>query len=305
MKFRSLLSTILILNIFFLVNSCSKEMPVETDEAMIVDDFRMMTVAYYRDSEDGNSIGVRFYETPRIINLPKTAENYAAIKKLLDESRDKKTPIAIELKDITDINAARIPTPHELGIYNDIIHKPIDNLETEIFKKVISMDELNEIFAYMAAQGCATGTAEIDYCIPFQYVVDGCYARAHKMRQVLQNKYGVNCEKVFSYEGASGSLAVDAGDCCVFWWYHVAPLVSVSTVFGVQKFVMDPSMFDHPVTIQEWTTAQENTDCTAWADFGHFEITEGWCYSPGYYGDDDYSSTNWTLQWYADLETCD
>jgi hypothetical protein len=229
---------------------------------------------------------------------------------MLDESRDNKTPISISHDRGFIIHDAKTPDPVALDIFNSIWpHTGNESADPIFYRSVISMDELNEIFDYMESQGCATGTAEIDFCITFQYVVDGCYARAHKMRQILHEKYKVNCEKVYSYEGASGSLAVDAGDCCVYWWYHVAPLMTVSTLMGPRKFVMDPSMFDHPVTIEEWTSAQENTTCTPYADFGHYEITEGWTYSPGwggdYWDDDDYSSTNWTLSYYENLETCD
>ncbi len=167
------------------------------------------------------------------------------------------------------------------------------------------MAKLNEIFDYCASQGCATGTATIDYCIPFQYVVDGCYARAHKMRQIMLEEYELSCEKVFSYEDVTGSLAVDAGDCCVYWWYHVAPLVTVKTDLGPVKYVIDPSMFDEPVSIAVWTAAQENHGCSPSANFGYYEITPGKIYTPGGGTDNSYTSTNWTCNWYADLETCD
>ena len=39
----------------------------------------------------------------------------------------------------------------------------------------------------------------ISHCIPFQYVRDGCYARAHKMRQIIEEQYGYCSEKVFSF----------------------------------------------------------------------------------------------------------
>lgn len=36
-------------------------------------------------------------------------------------------------------------------------------------------------------------------CIPFRYVRDGCYARAHQVRRVITTRHGYRCEKVFSY----------------------------------------------------------------------------------------------------------
>jgi hypothetical protein len=72
---------------------------------------------------------------------------------------------------------------------------------------------------------------ERPFSIPFQYVRDGCYARAHKMRQIITELYGYCCEKVFSFAiPYPNRLAVKANKwsgCCVTWWYHVAPLVRV------------------------------------------------------------------------------
>jgi hypothetical protein len=36
--------------------------------------------------------------------------------------------------------------------------------------------------------------------IPFQYVRDGCYARAHQMHRIITTRYPYCCEKVFSFE---------------------------------------------------------------------------------------------------------
>ena len=101
------------------------------------------------------------------------------------------------------------------------------------------------------------------------------------------------------------SAASDVYKRQVYWWYHVAPLVTVRDHHQLKKFVMDPSMFDEPVSIETWTGAQENLDCSPYADFGYSDITPGYIYAPGGSTDNFYASTNWTLQWYADLVTCD
>ncbi|MCX7113398.1 MAG: protein-glutamine glutaminase family protein [Proteobacteria bacterium] len=46
----------------------------------------------------------------------------------------------------------------------------------------------------------------------------------------------------------------------VEWYgYHVAPTVPVQKADGsVQDMVIDPSMFDHPVTVDEWRDAQHD-----------------------------------------------
>lgn len=288
---------------------CQKAIDIldETSTQSLNENYRLLTPAYYRDAADGASIQVRFYESPRIYDLPKSHAQFETIKLLIDESRDAKIPMRVYEgnKLMSFISLANGIQASEKEIADAKLQYEIP--EEYLFKKgVANMTALNNIFEYCAAQGCATGTSVIDYCIPFQYVVDGCYARAHKMRQIMAENYNVNCEKVFSYEGATGFLAVDAGECCVFWWYHVAPLVSVKSAGGgVTKWVVDPSMFNEPVSITTWTSAQENTSCSPSANFGHYEITPGYVYTPGGGTDNSYFSTNWTLQAYANLETCD
>ena len=308
MKFLKLLTLLVLLS--SIVPGCKKfDFPGE-ENTQITNraEYKLMTPAYYRESADGSSIQVRFFESPRIYDVFKNNGQYLEIKNLLDDCAISKKPMRIfignEKSSYITITTAEEASIDEIRAWAEKYEKPAaEVIETKKF--VPSMAVLNEIFDYCASQGCATGTATIDYCIPFQYVVDGCYARAHKMRQILENDYGYSCEKVFSYEGATGYLAVDAGDCCVYWWYHVAPLVTVRDAHQLKKFVMDPSMFDGPVTIETWTGAQENFDCTPYADFGYSEITPGYVYGPGGSTDNFYSSTNWTLQWYADLVTCD
>lgn len=291
--------------------SCKKENSNITSELLPQNEYSLMRIAYYRDipgSTEG--IGLRFLETPVIINLYSSNTYYTQIKSYLDEAIEKKIPLRVTLTHRDEVQVINPASEEEIASFAQLELQERKVEEDKQIKRVLpNMDVFNEIFDYMEAQGCDEPTVEIDQCISFQYVVDGCYARAHKMRLVLMDKYGYSCEKVFSYEGPSGYLAVDAGDCCVYWWYHVAPLVSVYEGGVINKYVMDPSMFEEPVTIGEWTGAQENMSCSPYADFGEFEITRGQFYSPGwgsdYSTDDNLWSTNYTLDAYSELETCD
>ncbi|MBC8046002.1 MAG: hypothetical protein H7Y00_04355 [Fimbriimonadaceae bacterium] len=294
-----------------ILSSCKKELLVTNETVLPQNEYTLMRVAYYRDLIETDGIGVRFYETPVVINLYKDNVNFAAIKNIIDQSKEQNNPLRVTIKNANELDVANTASTSELSTYNLQFKKVLP--EPEKIKRILpSMDVFLDIFNFMQMQGCDTGTVTIDQCISFQYVVDGCYARAHKMRQILIDNYKYSCEKVFSYEGEDGYLAVDAGDCCVYWWYHVAPLVSVNEDGIINKYVMDPSMFDGPVTIDEWTGAQENEECTPYADFGEYDIQRGQFYSPWgewggvmYYStDEDYSSTNSTLYWYSDLETC-
>jgi hypothetical protein len=172
-----------------------------------------------------------------------------------------------------------------------------------------------------ASQGCNNPPPyTITNCIPFQYVKDGCYARAHKMRQMISKKYGYCVEKVFSFAiGAPNTLAVKAamwGGCCVEWWYHVVPLLrlNVKSKFGTVSqvcYVIDPGMFTKPVTLSTWLQAQKNTGCNPNATVTSYSIQPGSAYWPSFYGstnsfgtDPNYTLTEQTLIGYKNGITC-
>lgn len=176
-----------------------------------------------------------------------------------------------------------------------------------------------EIFDFCAKQTCSLGGPfDISPCIPFQYVRDGCFARAHKMRKIITEKYRFCCEKVFSFANESpDKLAVKAdkwGGCCVEWWYHVAPLVRVKFKFGpvtlTFAMVIDPGMFNAPVALSTWLAAQENTTCNPNAHVTRYSIQSGAAYYPTDYSglafttDANYTATDGKLQQYANGITC-
>jgi len=172
-----------------------------------------------------------------------------------------------------------------------------------------------EIFDFCAKQTCSLGGPfNVSPCIPFQYVRDGCYARAHKMRWIITTKYRYCCDKVFSFAVyGNDKLAVQAnkwGGCCVQWWYHVAPLVRVRLGrFGVLLLVIDPGMFDKPVLLTTWLAAQENKNCNPNAHVSLYSIQPGSAYAPSFgwtqfSTDPNYTATDATLTNYKNLVTC-
>ena len=97
--------------------------------------------------------------------------------------------------------------------------------------------------------------ASLQY-IPFDYPVDGCFARAHEMSRIMQEQ-GIASAKVFNY-AAPTSLSVPGTEFGnITWGYHVAPIVNVTGTDGVtRQMVFDPSLNrDRPMTIEEWQTA--------------------------------------------------
>lgn len=184
-------------------------------------------------------------------------------------------------------------------------------------KRIIpNYKKAKKIFDFCAKQTCSLGGPfQVSPCIPFQYVIDGCYARAHKMRWIITQKYHYCCEKIFAFANqGSDTLAVQAnkwGGCCVFWWYHVAPLVRVRLGrWAVLLMVIDPGMFDKPVLLSTWLAACENKTCSANAHVSMDSIQPGSAYCPANFTgtafttDPNYVQTNATLIAYQNLITC-
>lgn len=240
---------------------------------------------------------------------PSRGELEAFLRKRVPlEKPSKPAPIDVEKIDPTNFNFA------------DIYQKwPPFKLCTKI---IPSYAKAKEIFDFCAQLSChLPGPPAVPPCIPFQYVRDGCYARAHQMRRIITKNYGYCCEKVFSFANQGNDrLAVKAdkwGGCCVTWWYHVAPLVRVKLAIKgypavklTLAMVIDPGMFDKPVLLSTWLSAQKNASCHAHANVSMYSIQSGSAYWPTSYDgtsfgtDDDYSLTEGTLLAYSGLTTC-
>ena len=84
--------------------------------------------------------------------------------------------------------------------------------------------------------------------IPYGFLLDGNYARAHKMVRILEDR-GVTAAKAW----VIGELFVDSqrfGE--VGLTYHVAPVVFVREGKLPSAYVLDPSLFDRPVPHATW-----------------------------------------------------
>ena len=298
-------------------------------------DSGILTVAAIREK----SGRILFNEREQIFTLPETKAR-ADVSRLLYESLEKKVPVRAALDPRRGIVQKIEPLSEgEIEEFRRML-PPLDRpertmrvdvpnidptrfnvvdhfLKVKVFKlctKVVpNYAKAKEIFDYCAQQSChLPGPTVENPCIPFQYVVDGCYARAHKMRKIITEKYGYCCEKVFSYATENDDdLAVQAnkwGGCCVTWWYHVAPLIRVRVKILTFDFtlalVIDPGMFDKPVLLSSWLMAQENSACSPNARVSSYSIQPGSAYTPGYSTDPNYTSTNQTLINYQNLTTC-
>jgi len=128
-------------------------------------------------------------------------------------------------------------------------------LETAVMsKKTISMDRAQELLDMAAFRKD----------IPWNYTLDGCYARAHIMARSFEAE-GVHVDKAW----LRGSLRIPGQPEGMNWGYHVAPLVYVEKENGeIQEMIIDPSISQEPLTPKEWAdTMNVNFDETEQVSF--------------------------------------
>lgn len=142
---------------------------------------------------------------------------------------------------IDPTSAASIGCLYE-GVYlNEEAAKNLQRIKKDIHPdknvdQTISLQKAQELFKQARAMKD----------IPWEYKQDGCYARAHLMARRFEAQ-GVRVDKVW----LKGQLSVPESK--VNWNFHVAPVVYVEDKKGnIQKMVIDPSLFDKAVTVEEW-----------------------------------------------------
>jgi len=320
------------------INACKKSSPHSVVATPIISnslndqsETDILTIANIQKSSVDNSVtDVMFYERQEIFNvsdatmlstLQKAFSSGQRVRAITDPMAGTIKQVAIATAQEMKAHPALInPLPATMQMHkidaamlND---EGLNNVQTinmpaplpGLTNVIPDLATAQLMFTYFAQQSCnLPGPPGIDQCISFQYVIDGCYARAHKMSWIIMNKYHYSVQKLFSY----GNLSVRAnkwGGCCVRWWYHVAPLVTVNTPQGPKAYIMDPGMFDGPVPMTTWLQAQNNKGCFTAASVTSYEVEPVTAYWPngggGYDRDTDYSMTNGTLSSYSTLKTC-
>ncbi|MBY0413349.1 MAG: hypothetical protein K2Q18_04260 [Bdellovibrionales bacterium] len=90
-------------------------------------------------------------------------------------------------------------------------------------------------------------TLKEDHINSFNLNEEGCFARAHRMAQMLDEE-GVLSGKIF----AEGSIPFKGKNIEGFWSYHTASVILVRKKGKIIPTVIDPVLFDKPVSVDEW-----------------------------------------------------
>ena len=123
----------------------------------------------------------------------------------------------------------------------------------------ITQHHANQLFAMAHGLTCLPAAINLP-CIPFLYPDEGCWARAQQMCNIFLSS-GANPGKVWNY----GDLHVKTRNnpkCKVSWVYHVAPVFQVTSGGAVGDQVIDPSLFNAPVTVSAWVNIQGDPTAT-------------------------------------------
>lgn len=94
--------------------------------------------------------------------------------------------------------------------------------------------------------------------IPFHYSKDGCSARAYAMALTL-DRLGVRVAKLFidsKTKKLTPRLSSAKAFPLFYWHYHVAIVLGVEGKNGMKLMVIDPALYEKPVSIVEWAKAQ-------------------------------------------------
>lgn len=127
--------------------------------------------------------------------------------------------------------SSKQPLSHQkASILSDINQKPLE-------LTVISIEEANGLVSEFLD----------NKNIPFDYALDGCFARAHKMAFLLEEN-GILSGKAF----VIGRLFASTKYGPASWRYHVAPVVLVNINGELKPFIIDPALFPRAVPYEEW-----------------------------------------------------
>lgn len=112
----------------------------------------------------------------------------------------------------------------------------------ELGLTLISLNEAKALFDHFKSQND----------LMWQYVEEGCFARAHLMAHEMERKRGIISDKIFAYPVSGGSLTPPVPGGVTQWNFHVAPVVLVKNGEEQVPYVLDPVLDDRPITLTDW-----------------------------------------------------
>jgi len=216
---------------------------------------------WYEIKPDGTQVEYAFKEGT-------TVEGEYVELGLLDWFKKKKTEDFTK----TEIESTQVNSNQDVSVSDNELEETVNveakNELVEEFKikkvtvrEFISLEEAQKYFDECKNLKVYKSNGEI-VSLNYDFPEEFCHLRAHEMAEYFKKK-GIDCDKIFivstNYKGL-GNLAAESatlkdatGQPLFFeWLFHVAPVVKIDNNGNLIKYVIDPSIFDRPVTIDEW-----------------------------------------------------
>jgi Glutaminase len=312
----------------FLIFSCEKESKENINDSAPTVTNSISVLTPFDMKVQNNIALISFVQSAKLFTIDLSSKESDKQIEVVKEAIANDIPLKIFVKKNTS-SIIKIETVSQIEVarYKSLLVSPEEAKKREEASKkatsaltfVSDYSTLNYLFNIVKNQSCGNPSASSP-CITFRYAVDGCYARAHKIRQILLN-LGYESNKHFVY----GKLIASTGTCCVQWTYHVASYVYVKNFSGgYDEWIIDPSLFPNgPVSPSNWRSACLNTSsvCSVTTNFAlptlysYPYATYGYVKTSGavYYFnpstgntiyDNTYASTNATLSAFSNLSGC-
>ena len=209
--------------------------------------------------------------SPIPYRLNKEHEKASAYFSLIKDAFRNKMPLKVNInKKNYEVISIEEPSEVELNnwkategkIWNSETHVQPNDIED--LDKMLGENRLTTSFTNYAAvvsafnfiktKTCDNNSSTNQYgCIPFAYKRDGCYARAHRMRELIESNYSNKTVfKLFVYADSPNGEYLNIPGCpAPGWTYHVAPIVYAAA--ESTWYVLDPSLNSNvPLTFGGW-----------------------------------------------------
>jgi len=190
--------------------------------------------------------------TPDFIQLIKDAEEgIEPLKVTIDESGKYFTNV-VKVSE-TEAREWRESLKGRIWEEEDVI---LDNEEIDFRynPSFPNLEAIQEAYEFVNTYRCTNYGPNLPFCIPFDYKADGCFARAHRIRELIQSEYNTTSYKVFIFADRENNKYLQIPGCPDNdgWMHHIATYVKAADTG--EFYVIDPSITSGPVTIAKWAS---------------------------------------------------
>lgn len=214
----------------------------------------------------------------------------------IQNSRETKSPLIItynENDSIISINPKVGEKALPVALPKRGLSKPSSVNDKQLTPLIpyISKDSIRILFDYFKSITCQNKTcADGNICLTFKYKTNGCFARAHWMKKVIEDDNHYHSNKIFSFGRLRVNNTSECDKRCVNWGWHVAPIVFTQNGAKTDTTVIDPSISDTPLSIPAWLNLQK-VPCKRGGSVSEYEIVTSDHYS--YDGDYIYDTPDY------------